>query len=192
MSKQPLVKPMRRPCLRQSARCAVEIAAGRDDLFLRRQRRMRQDFSPQFGRRDGGGALLADGDGGRRIRHPQRRFPIGAGGQRQRQRGGDGVAGAGDVAHLDRMRRHMDRLARARHQRHAVLALRHQHGLAIRQLHRFLRGVGNVLLGVGAAAGRLGEFLAIGREQRRAAIDREIGALGIDDHALAELASRRR
>ncbi len=39
---------------------------------------------------------------------------------------------------------------------------------------------------VGAAAGGLGEFLAIGRQQRRAAIDREIGALGIDDDGLAE------
>ena len=94
----------------------------------------------------------------------------------------------GDVAHLDRMRRHMDRLAVARHQRHAVLALRHQHGLAIGKLHRVLRGGGDVRVGIGAAAGRFREFLAIGRQQRRAAIDREIGALGIDDHALAEFA----
>ena len=80
----------------------------------------------------------------------------------------------------------MDRLALARHQRHAVLALRHQDSFAVRQLHRVLCGVGNALFGVGAAAGRLGKFLAVGRQQRGAAIDREIGALGIDDHALAE------
>ena len=67
-------------------------------------------------------------------------FPIGARRERHRQHRSDGVARAGDVAHLDRMRRHMDGLALARHQRHAVLALRHQHGLAIRELHRVLRG----------------------------------------------------
>ena len=82
----------------------------------------------------------------------------------------------------------MDGLAAARHQRHAVLALRHQHGLAIGKLHRVLRRFRDALFAVGAAAGRFREFLAVGREQRRAAIDREIGALGIDDDALAEFA----
>ena len=53
--------------------------------------------------------------------------------------------------------------------------------------HRVLRRGGNVLVGIGAAAGGFGKFLAVGRQQRGAAIDREIGALGIDDHALAEL-----
>ena len=80
----------------------------------------------------------------------------------------------------------MDRLAVARHQRHAVLALRHQDGFAVRQLHRVLCGVGDALFGIGAAAGRLGKLLAVGRQQRGAAIDRKVGALGIDDHALAE------
>ena len=51
-----------------------------------------------------------------------------------------------------------------------------------------LRRVRNALFGVGAAAGRFGKFLAVRRQQRGAAIDREIGALGIDDHALAEFA----
>ncbi len=82
----------------------------------------------------------------------------------------------------------MDGLALTRHQGHAVLALRHQHSLAVRKLHRVLRGFGDTLFGIGTAAGGLREFLAIGREQRRAAINREIGALGIDDHRLAELA----
>ena len=119
-------------------------------------------------------------------------LPIGAGRKRQRQHRGDGVAGAGDVAHLDRQAGTWIGFAAARHQRHAVLALRHQHGLAIGEMHGILRGLGDVLLGIGAAAGRFGEFLAVGREQRRAAIDREIGALGIDDHGLAELPARRR
>ena len=58
--------------------------------------------------------------------------------------------------------------------------------------HRVLRGRGDLGVGVDAAARRLGKFLAVRREQRRAAIDREIGALGIDDHRLAELFARRR
>ena len=86
----------------------------------------------------------------------------------------------------------MDGLALARHQRHAVLALRHQDGLAIGKLHRVLRGRGDALHRVGAAAGRFRKLLAVRRQQGRAAIDREIGALGIDDHGLAELCARRR
>ena len=145
-------------------------------------------FRRNSAERHDGGAFLADRDRGRRIRHPQRRLPIGPRRKRHREHRGDGIARAGDVAHLDRMGRNMDGLALARHQRHAVLALRHQHGLAVRKLHRVLRGVRDALRRIGAAAGRLRKFLAIGREQRRAAINREIGALGIDDHALAEFA----
>ena len=185
MSKQPLVKPTRSPCLRHSAEMRVEHV-GRRDLLFGRERGMRQDLSPQFGLRHRRGALLADGNRRRRIRHPQRSFPVGAGRERQRERRRDRIARAGDVAHLHRQRRHVDGLARARHQRHAVLALRHQHGLAIGENHRIARGLRDARIAVGAAAGRLGKFLAIWRQQGRAAIDREIGALGIDDHALAE------
>ena len=60
------------------------------------------------------------------------------------------------------MGRRMDGVTLARHQRHAVLALRHQDGLAVGKLHHILRRIRNALFGIGAAAGRLGEFLAIG------------------------------
>ena len=165
----------------------VEFAARRHDLFFGREKSMRQDLAPQFRRRDNGRALLADRDGGCRIRHSQRALPIGPCRQYHREHRGNGVAGARDVAHLDRMGGNMNGVALARHQRHAVLALRHQHGLAIGQLHDVLRRIGDIFLGVGAAAGGFGEFLAIGRQQGRAAIDRKIRALGIDDHPLAEL-----
>ncbi len=82
----------------------------------------------------------------------------------------------------------MNGLALAGHQGHAVFALGDQNGLAIRKLHNLLRGLGDTLLGIGTATGRLGEFPAIGLEQRGAAIDREIGIFGIDDHGLAKLA----
>ena len=81
----------------------------------------------------------------------------------------------------------MDRLALARHQRHAVFALRHQHGLAIGEIASRPARRAAMLLSIGAAASRIRKFLAVRRQQRGAAIDREIGALRIDDHALAEL-----
>ncbi len=140
----------------------IQFVARGHDLFLGGEERMRQDLAAQFRRRHHRGALLADRDRGGGVRHPQGRFPIGAGGQRHRQRRGDGVAGAGDVAHLDRKSRHMDGIALARHQGHAVLALRHQHRLAIGQLHDLLGAVGDAPVGIEAAAGGFGEFLAIG------------------------------
>ena len=80
----------------------------------------------------------------------------------------------------------MDRLALARHQRHAALALRHQQRGAIRRRHRLARRAGDLNWGIGTAARRLAKFLAVRRQQRGAAIQREIRALWIDDHPLAE------
>ena len=134
MSKQPLVKPMRSPCLRHSARCASRSPPAGTIFSSAASDACGRIFRRNSGRRHGGGALLADRDRRRRIRHPQRGLPIGPGRERQRQRGGDRVARAGDVAHLDRQRRHVDRLAAANHQRHAVFALRHQHGLAVGEI----------------------------------------------------------
>jgi len=67
----------------------------------------------------------------RRIRHPQGGLPIGPRREHHREHRGNRIARARDVAYLDRMSRNMNGVALARHQRHAVLALRHQHGLAI-------------------------------------------------------------
>ena len=78
----------------------------------------------------------------------------------------------------------MDRCAAAHDQCHAELTLRHQHGFAVGGY--IASGRHRQCCSVSTAAGRFGEFLAAGREQRRA-IEREIGALGIDDHSLAEL-----
>ena len=57
----------------------------------------------------------------------------------------------------------MDRLSLAGDQRHTVLALGHQHGFAVGEIHRILRGGGNAFVAVGAAAGGLGKFLAVRR-----------------------------
>lgn len=158
-----------------------------NDLLLGREIGMRQDLSPQLGCAHAGRALLADGNGGRCIGHPQGRVPVRTRRKRHRERRGDGVAGAGDITHLHGESRHMHRLAVARHQRHAVLSLRDEDRLAIGEPHQVLGGIDDALRGVGAAAGGFGKLFTIGREQRGATIDRPVQALGIDDHGLAEL-----
>ena len=80
----------------------------------------------------------------------------------------------------------MDRLAGARQQAHAVLAARQQNRLAVHRSHEFAGCVLEIGFGIGAAAGRLKEFLAVRRQHRRAAIDGKIGAFRIDDDAFAE------
>ena len=84
----------------------------------------------------------------------------------------------------------MNRLALTRHQRHALFALGDQHGVAIGKLHDLLRCLRDACFAINAAPRRLVEFLAVGLEQRRAAIDGKIRAFGVDDHGLAELARR--
>ncbi|MGY3290440.1 hypothetical protein ACVWWP_003507 [Bradyrhizobium sp. LM3.6] len=106
---------------------------------------MRQYLSLQLGRAHGGGALLADGDGGGGTGHAQGRIPVRARGERHRERGGDGVTGAGDVTHFHRDRRNVNGLAVARHQRHAVLALRDQDRLAIGEPHHVLACIDDAL-----------------------------------------------
>ncbi|CEG07356.1 hypothetical protein BN961_00745 [Afipia felis] len=82
----------------------------------------------------------------------------------------------------------MQHVAILRHQRHAVLALRHEHRIAARDLDGVARGSPDFLRRTGAAAGCLGEFLAVRRQDRGAVINREIQVLRIDDGALAHLA----
>ena len=104
-----------------------------------------------------------------------------------RQHRDHGVARAGDIAHLDRIGRHVDRLRRrappASCRRSLRVTSTASQSASASQLAARPSAIFGV--GVGAAAGRLGQFLAVRRDQRRAAIDRVIGALGIDDHRLA-------
>ena len=103
-SNTPLVKPMRRSCARHSVEPRIELAPVEHDLLLGGERRGGQDARPQFGGRDGGGAALADHDGGRGIGGAHRRLEIGAERQHDREHRGDRVARAGHVAHLHRDR----------------------------------------------------------------------------------------
>jgi len=71
----------------------------------------------------------------------------------------------------------MDRFPLARDQRHAVLAQGHQHRLAIGELHRVLRASA-MLLSLSARLRVASANSLRWRQQRCAAIDRKIGALG--------------
>ena len=192
MSKQPLVKPMRSPCRRQSARCASRSPPAAT-IFSSAA----SDACGRIFRRSSAGVTVAVPF--LPTATAAAAFAIRSAVSQSAPAASVSASTAATVSPapetsrtLTGKRRHVDRLAAANHQRHAVFALRHQHGLAIGEIHRVLRRVGNVQVGIGAAAGRFRKFLAVGRQQRGAAIDREIGALGIDDHALAELLARRR
>ena len=84
----------------------------------------------------------------------------------------------------------MDRLAARRHQRHARLAARHQHGLAADRAIELGGGGGDLRL-VRSRARRVASASSCRFGVIRVAplVDRKILALGIDDHRLAELAA---
>ena len=112
--------------------------------------------------------------------------------QHRRQHRDHGVAGARHVADLHRISRHMNRRRVLLHQRHALVAAGHQHRLAGERLAQFVGGGRHILVAAHLAAHGVAQFLAVGRDQRGAAIDAEIAALGIDHHRLAGLLARRR
>ena len=109
-------------------------------------------------------------------------------GEHHRQHRGHGIAGAGHVAHLA-----PNRPARGPARRRAAPASCPPRSAspgpprfrpaAIASARR--RGDRRHRLSTRHAR-RLGQFLAVRRDDGRAAIDREISALGIDDHGLAE------
>ena len=82
----------------------------------------------------------------------------------------------------------MNRLLPLYMQCHAVLAAGHQHGLGVERAGQFRCRRGDIGLGGDRAMHGGGEFLAVRRHQRRAAIEAVIMRLGIDDHRLAEAA----
>ena len=78
------------------------------------------------------------------------------------------------------------------HQRHAVLAARHQNGLRPPPCAKLRRGRGDFVVGPRRAVRRVGKFLAVGRDQRRAAIDAVIAPFGIDHAPACRALARRR
>ena len=92
----------------------VEQRPVEHDLVLGRERRRGQDAVAQFGERNRRGAAFADHHRSRGIGGAhgglERRFHR----QQHRHHRRDGVAGAGHVAHLDRIGRNMDRRSRRR------------------------------------------------------------------------------
>src|SRR3954462_10628769 len=88
----------------------LETIATRYDFLFSGKECMRQYSSPQLSRRNGGGALFADGDRCGSICHAQPRPPGRTGGKRHGACGGHPIACPRDVPHFDRMSRHMNRL----------------------------------------------------------------------------------
>ena len=149
------------------------------DLLFRRQGRGRQDARAQLGGGHHRGAALAHHHRRRRVGGAHGRLEAGAHGEQRAEHGHDGIAGARHVAHVDRVGGHVDRRLAAHHERHAVLAPRHQHSGG--------RGRGDIGVGQRGAPRGVGQLLAVRRDQGRAAIDGEVSRLGIDHHRLAEL-----
>ena len=168
----------------------VEHRPVEHDLLLGRERGGRQNARAQLRGRDRGGAALADHDRGRRVGGAHGGLETGIGRQHRREHRDHGVARARHVAHLDRIGADMDRLAARRHQRHALLAARHQHGLAPDRSVELGGGGGDLGLARHRTAGHLGELLAVRRDQGGIAVDGKILSLGIDDDRLAELSRR--
>ena len=131
---------------------------------------------------------LADHHRRRRIGGARCRLEIRPHGEQRRKHGDDRIAGARDVAHLDREGRHMDRLAALGVEQHAVLAHGHQHGLASHGAGERRRRRGNLAMGRDRMTGGVAELLAVRGDHGRPAVDREIASLGIDHDRLPELA----
>ena len=187
MSKQPLVKPMRRPCLRQSARCASRSPPA-GTIFSSAA----SDACGRIFRRSSAGVTIAVPF--LPTATAAAAFAIRSAVSQSAPAASASASTAATVSPAPETSRTLTGSAgtwiasppRGTSVMPCSLCVTSIASQSAR-LHRVLRGVGDVLVGIGAAAGGLRKFLAIGRQQRRAAIDREIGALGIDDHALAEL-----
>ena len=179
---QPVLAPIGKPF--------VEHRPVEDDLVLGRERRRRQNAMAQFGERHGRRAAFADDDGGRGIGGAHGELVRRLHRQQHRHHGRDRVAGAGDVAHLDRIGGNVDRRLPFDVQAHPFFAAGDQHRLAVDPMREL--GCGGRDLGVSRdrPMHRGGKFLGIRRDQRRAAINAVIVALRIDDDRLAEAPRR--
>ena len=145
---------------------------------------------PQFGERHRRGAALADHDGGRGIGGAHGGLERRLHRQQHRHHRDDGIAGAGDVAHLDRISRNVDRRVTVEMQRHALLAAGDQHRLAFDELRQLGRGVGDLGFRRHRTMHGGAELLTVRRDQGGAAIDAVIVAFRIDHDRLAVPARR--
>ena len=131
------------------------------------------------------GADLADDDSAGQVGQPRRVLQRRPGGQGCGEGGDRRVAGAGDVEHLARLAVQVGGGAIGRHHRHAQLAAGDHHGADAAVGQQPAGGALGLPVSVGREAGRLGQFLPVGREHGGTAVPREIAALGVDDHGPA-------
>ena len=120
-------------------------------------------------------------------------FEVGAHRQHDREHGGDRVARARDVAHLAPNRPAHGPAPRRAHAASCRLRSASPARPCCRPRRASASAAAASSLPVSdRPARRVGQLLAVRRDDGGAAIDREIAALGIDDHRLARASSRAR
>jgi hypothetical protein len=102
------------------------------------------------------------------------------GGQGQRQRRDDGVAGAGDVGYLARDGRNGGVAVGVR-EPHALLAACDEDGVALRARAEVARRVPRVLVGADAEVRGHLRLVMVRRDERRAGVAAEMRNLRVDD-----------
>ena len=145
ISKQPLVNPIRKPCLRQSRRCASRSPPAATIFSSAARKACGRIF-----RRSSADVTLAVPF--LPTATAAAAFAIRNAVSQSAPAASVTASTAATVSPAPETSRTLTGWAgtwiaspAARHQRHAVLALRHQHGLAVGKLHRVLRGIGDAL-----------------------------------------------
>jgi hypothetical protein len=140
----------------------------------------------------GGGAQLGHDHAGREVGHARGVFQRAAGRQAEAEHGDHGVAGAGDVEDLLRLRRDVQGLAGVPVEAHAALAARDEHGLAVEALED--APADQVHLGVGLRRKRsdaLHRLLQVRGDAGDAAVAQEVLDLRVHGDELAAAARQR-
>ena len=141
------------------------------DLLLGRERGRRQNARAQLGNRYARGAALANHNGSGRIRRANSRLESSSHRQQRRKCRRHGIAGAGNIAHLDRVCRHVDRWRADDEERHALFATCHQHRFALDHACKFGSRGRDLRIGARRPSRRLGKLLAVGGDDRCATIN---------------------
>ena len=180
-SKQPLVKPTRRPWRRHASTRAQQLVQ-LEDLFFDQQQILAAQGLTHLARLRHRGADLAHDDAGSDVGQDRRVPERGAGGERATQRRHHRIAGAGDVEDVAGLRRQVVLLAAGLDQHHPVPAQGDEHG-AEREAAEQRARRRDLLARRHRRVHRPGKLAPVGRDQVGAAIPGVVVALGIDDDA---------
>ena len=146
----------------------------------------RQQGLTEFLAADRGGAQLADDDAGGQIGQHGRLLHLCSRGRGRGEHRDHGVSRTGDIEHLARARRQMDRRLLRQQQRHAALAAGNQQAPDPGLGHQPLTSTDDIFLAAARTDHGL-EFSQVRCHQARTAVGEEVAALRIDDQHLAPL-----